>query len=111
MENERNKLGAFKKNCVCFYFLSNFLRDGGMKWLTSKCLGCSGTSVSPQPDMRTFSRASKSNHQCPSFLTNDQTERSPSFLSRRTPEATGRRPGRPAASLQQNCPSPLVALF
>lgn len=48
---------------ICFHFLSHFLSDGGMKGLTTKCLGCSGTSLSPEPDMHTFSSAARTNHQ------------------------------------------------
>lgn len=60
---------------MCFDFLSNFLSEGRMEGLTTKCLGRPETFLSPAPDMSTFSSAAETNHQRPSFLTNDQTAR------------------------------------
>lgn len=46
-----------------------------MEGLTTKCLARSETLLSPAPDMSAFSSAAGTNHQPPSFLTNDQTAR------------------------------------
>lgn len=78
MENVKKNLSALKKNSlICFYFLSNFLSDERMKALTTKCLGCFGTTLSPGPDMGTFSSAARTNHQALLLLTNDQAEQQP----------------------------------
>ena len=75
-----------------------------MKRLTTKCLGFSGTSLSPEPDMCTFSSAARTNHQSRPFLMARQSG-SPQL------PVTLNSGSQRAASLQQTCQSHLLCYF
>lgn len=89
------------KCLVCFYFLSNLLSDGGMKRLMTKRLGCSGTSLSPEPDKCTFFSTARTNQQPRPFLMTRQSN-SPQLPVRLNSGS---------ASLQQTCQSHLLWYF